>query len=507
MPQFNLLNLKHAKFRRGRTIFLVLLAVGCVSWGIYALIQELRPPDAMKLRLAAGANVARRFEIAQCLAGEARRRGLELEVVATSGFEESMQQVSEGKLDVAAVCSGIQISGCENIRVLAGLDVAPLHIIVRNELAGTGLSLCEVLKGSRINLGESGTNDHQLAGDILGFLQLRPTKNLRIGDYTEVPMSKEELTRRAEQIVALNGEEREKRLRELPDVVMLVGSLPSRIAQKLFDTKEYCLMPFSYAEPFLLSNLDPGHTPEDRVDRLYLEPTVIHPSMYLGSLPIPNAPCSTVGMRTLLVARTDLPTAVVKRLMESVFETDFARRIKPQTPREITTAYEIHSGANAYLDADKPLLTAEVFNDISGALSIFGAFSAGALSLYGYLRRRRIRRPGEYLEEIRKVDALASGQLSECESPATPEELASRLDARLVKLKEQLIHDYCDNRVQGEMVLMSILSMLADSRTQLSRAGGRTPNVEAINTKDLQTAGIAEQEGAQNPSFKPLRAA
>src|SRR5262249_3732148 len=148
------------------------------------------------------------------------------------------------------------------------------------------------------------------------------------------------------------------------------------------------------------------------------------------------------------------------------------------SPREIATRYKIHAGAEAYLDRDKPLITGHFFESISKAFSIFGAFSAGALSIYGYLRKRRIRRPGEYLEEIRVVDALASGEFGDSNGQQVPEVLARQLDARLVKLKEQLINDYRDNRVQGELVLMSVLSMLADSRADLRRSVGRPINAE-----------------------------
>ena len=110
---------------------------------------------------------------------------------------------------------------------------------------------------------------------------------------------------------------------------------------------------------------------------------------------------------------------------------------------------------------------------MSTVFSIFGAFSAGALSLYGYLRKRRIRRPGEYLEEIRRIDALASGKIGETETPLSHELLSQELDARLNQLKEQVICDYCENRVQGEMVLLSILSTLSDSRSRLHAANGR----------------------------------
>ena len=139
----------------------------------------------------------------------------------------------------------------------------------------------------------------------------------------------------------------------------------------------------------------------------------------------------------------------------------------------------IHPAAEKYLDRDKPLITGKFFEMLSKFLSIFGAFSAGP-SLYGYLRRHRIRRPGEYLEEIRKIDALASGQQPDTELPLSPEVLARQVDMRLNQLKEQVIRDYCDNRVQGEMVLLSILSTLADSRSRLHVATGRSTGFKSV---------------------------
>jgi hypothetical protein len=259
---------------------------------------------------------------------------------------------------------------------------------------------------------------------------------------------------------------------------MTVASLPGMLVQNLLDTGEYCLVPFANVEPFLMSELRHVGGMDGSVDRIFVEPTTIHAGMYVGSSLMPGIDCPTVGLRTVLVSRADLPAAAVRRAMQSVFETDFVRRVKPKSPREIATAYQIHPAAEAYLDRDKPLLTGTFFEAISKFLSIFGAFSAGALSLYGYYRRRRIRRPGEYLEEIRQIDALASQQHAESELEPSPEALARQIDARLNQLKEQVIRDYCDNRVQGEMVLLSILSTLADSRNRLHVTTGRTVSLK-----------------------------
>jgi hypothetical protein len=292
-------------------------------------------------------------------------------------------------------------------------------------------------------------------------------------------LSKEELTQLALNAQAQAGSERAASLQALPDVVMTVVSLPSVLVQNLLDTGAYSLVPFPNVEPFLISELHHVNRPEGSVDRILVEPTVIRAGMYVGDSPTPSIDCATVGLRTLLVARANLSAAAVERVMQGVFETDFTKRVKPCSPREIATAYKIHPAAEKYLDRDKPLITGKYFEILSKFFSIFGAFSAGALSLYGYLRRRRIRRPGEYLEEIRKIDALASGQHQEKELPVSPEVLARQVDMRLNQLKEQVIRDYCDNRVQGEMVLLSILSTLADSRSRLHVTTGRSTGIKS----------------------------
>lgn len=380
---------------------------------------------------------------------------------------------------MAMVSSGLEIPECKDLRVLAGLDIAPLHVLVRREFAERGLSLIEIIKGRRVNLGQPGTNDYILANDVLRFLRLSPTDKSGHGDYSQSLLSKDELTQLALSVQQQSDSDRQVSQQALPDVVMAVVSLPSNLMQCLIDTGEYCLVPFPNVEPYLISELHHVGGPEGGVDRILVEPTVIHAGMYVGSSPMPASDCPTVGLRTLLVARANVPAATIKRVMQSVYETDFVRRVRPQSPREIAAAYQIHPAAEAYLDRDKPLITGTFFESMSKLLSIFGAFSAGALSLYGYLRRRRIRRPGEYLEEIRKIDAMASGQQDDANLPLSPDVLAQQVDARLNQLKEQVIRDYCDNRVQGEMVLLSILSTLADSRSRLHVAGGRSNGVTA----------------------------
>jgi TRAP-type uncharacterized transport system substrate-binding protein len=471
-----------ATTRRGRAYLLVLIAVACIAWAAYLAVEAYHADAPIAIRLAAGSNVERRYQIAEYLAAEAADENLQIELVQTSGFSDAIARLESGEVDAAIVSSGIKVHDSERVRVAAGLDVAPLHIFVRSDLAASGRSLTKILTGARIEHGMLGTNDYALACEVLKYLRITGIGGRAA--YTEVDLSKAELIRLADEVNSLVGEPRMQRIAELPDAVMLVGSLPSNVAQHLLDTDVYTLVPFPHGRPFMMT--DAGGA-ADGLNRLYVEQCTITAGMYLGDTPVPATDAPTMGMRNILVTRADLSDEAIRRLMATVFETSFAERIHPTLPDELAATFEMHDGATAYLQSQQPLLTGQFFNDISQFFSIFGAFSAGALSIYGYLRRRRIRRPDEYLTEIRSIDALASDRDTENKDRKLPVALARELDNRLIKLKEQLIKDYCENRVQGELVLMSILSMLSDSRSHVRRAAGNQQFFESEHALPTMT--------------------
>ena len=181
-----------------------------------------------------------------------------------------------------------------------GPCTAPLHILVRRELVEQGLSLIESIKGRRVNLGQPGTNDYMLAHDVVQFLRLSPINAAGQGDYAELPMSKEELSQLAQDVQSQNRQDRQAGLRDLPDVVMTVASLPGLLVQRLLDTGEYCLVPFPNVEPFLASGMPHDSEPGGSVDRVLVEPIVIHPGMYLGNSLLPSNDCPTVGLHRCL---------------------------------------------------------------------------------------------------------------------------------------------------------------------------------------------------------------
>src|SRR5262249_30395311 len=150
-------------------------------------------------------------------------------------------------------------------------------------------------------------NDYMVASDIVRYLRLSPVDAAGKGDFTLSTLSKEQLADLATKLQTQQALERQASLAKLPDVIMTVASLPGVLVQSLLDTGEYRLASFENVEPFLSSQLSHSDTAEGSVDRILLEPTVIHTGMYLGDAVVPAHDCHTIGLRTLLVARVDLP--------------------------------------------------------------------------------------------------------------------------------------------------------------------------------------------------------
>jgi hypothetical protein len=218
-----------------------------------------------------------------------------------------------------------------------------------------------------------------------------------------------------------------------------------------------------------MDTMQDSHAKITVVEREFLEPATIPACCYFATRGQPATSCETVGARLLVVARSDAPARAIRPLMKTLFEGEFAHRIQPQSPREIATPYAIHPAAIAYLDRDKPLAIAEALEWFSSGLSIFGAFSAGALSLYGLLWRRKARNPSDYYAEIRKLYLLSHDAEFGTTAAAGPKQLFKQLDERLLDLRKSLIEDICEGRIKGDQSVSTILALLKDARQSLAR--------------------------------------
>jgi hypothetical protein len=264
-------------------------------------------------------------------------------------------------------------------------------------------------------------------------------------------------------------DERDRLIAELPDCLIVLGTMPSSIAQLLVEAAGYQLRPMPATRAFLMDRLPNSHPTQTIIEREFLEPTVIPSHSYFTTQAYPETDCETVGVRLLLVARSNLTAKHIHPLMKALFESKFTHRMMPQSPIGMPGPYAVHPAAVAYFDRDKPyFVVQQAMEWLTNGLSFLGAFSAGALSLYGLIRRKKHRTPSDYLSEIRNIsDAMRKTEMDRTNG-ATNLQFSKQLDERLQHLRQNIIDDVCAGRMKADQSFSNILMLLKDTRCDLA---------------------------------------
>jgi len=338
------------------------VALGCgvlLSLSLSRLLPLMSSGEIPMLRMSAGPRLTRRHEVATYLAKEAARNGVLIDVVTNRGTGDTLEQIKDRKLDMAIVSSGVSLPDDDNIMVLGAIQVEALHVLVRKELADAS-RFGERIRGKRVNVGIPGSTEYLLAHDFLKFANLKPSSPSQPGDFIATGLSKTELIERAQAIRRATGPARDALIAELPDCVIMLDSMPAIAAQHLIQAADYELVPQPATRAYIADSLQDSRAQTTVLLREFLEPTSILAKSYFSTEGHPEKDCETIGVRLLVVARKDLPPEVIRPIMRTLYEGEFARRIHTKSPRELATTFEIHSAALAYLDRDKPLPVGEI---------------------------------------------------------------------------------------------------------------------------------------------------
>lgn len=456
---------------RGRVVALLCCVCFATLGSALAVSHWVRrqPPA---LRMSAGPELTRRHALTAYFCEKAARNDLSIELQPTAGAEDCLNRLRAGSLDLAVVNNGVVVPDHEEITVLGVLQPEVVHLLVRRELSGPA-PLAERLRGKRVNLGEKGSTDWLLSRELLAFGRLALPGPDQAGDIVPTELGKADLVKKARAILDARGPEKAALAAELPDCLLVVASAPSDVVRSLVDAADYRIEPVPGIRAFLADNLQDDNARSTIIDHEFLEPAILPANSYFTTRGFPETDCETIGMRLLVVARKGVPDRAIRPLMQTLFEREFSHLAQPKSPREVASPYLIHPAAIAYLDRDKPLGLKLVLEWINQSLSLLGAFTAGALSLFGLVRWKRVRKPSEYFAEIRRVEQLArlGGDASLADRPGDPTEDP---DARLLKLRQELIEDICEGRIKGDQAIANILMLLNDARRHLPPSGDKT---------------------------------
>jgi TRAP-type uncharacterized transport system substrate-binding protein len=419
------------------------------------------------LRLSGGEVCPLRSRMAKNICGEVRDAGVMLECVRGTNSESICAAVDKGDLDLGLVLGGCAQDSYPNVRQVAAFGVDPLHLLVRRELLNGGPPTLELLRGRRVSLGETGTNGAALAESLMCFAGLKPAAADRPGDFQAEHLRDRDLHLMLASIRRASPENRVSFAAILPDAVFQVDSLPSPVVDELVRVAGYQLMPLPYATALHLDNRrDHGHA-EVQLENDRLESVTIPAYAYGINPAVPATNCETVGLQLLLVANKNTSPTAILRVLRAL-DSEVAERYHLNLDiANQSYEFPLHPGASAFAKGRKPLMVGELLEPVSTFFSVAGAAGAGALAIWGFLRGLRAVHPDVHLRQIDHIERLLRGEEHDDAAPALPRDLVDYLETRLAVVKQTAIDDYSHHRITREEAVVSILTMVADTRQLL----------------------------------------
>jgi hypothetical protein len=406
----------------------------------------------------------RRQALAEQLRAEGSRRGLDL-VLSSQHFGslEGLKEVDDpNEIQFALVPGGITAGQYPAVRTVTTLTNEPLHVLVRPELAEKGFA---GLRGKRVNIGPTTTCSHHLAREVLKFAGLTPSTESGTEGYLLETPSQEDLYNELGRIESLADSERAKAIEKLPDAVVYIASVPSRLARRLVKGGGYQFLPVPFGEAFCLDQLNPTNSSGVRVDRSVLSTSEIPPHTYGVTPSVPAQACPTISAPLLLVAQDNADPEAVYRLLEIVHDSPLTSALRPPSLREQRYSFPPHEGTERYLHRHDPLVTSESASTLGRVAGGIGAFASGGIALYTFLRLRKLRRFEAYYHEISQIERVASGFEEDPEAPTNSDALQTYLQKRLSALRSRVLEDFADGGLMGEGLVAGIIAAIHDTRS------------------------------------------
>jgi hypothetical protein len=184
--------------------------------------------------------------------------------------------------------------------------------------------------------------------------------------------------------------------------------------------------------------------------------------------PVPEQPVHTVAPWLSVIAGESVPDESVVRLLEAIFDGDFA--LRGELPALDATAVvrhrelTLHPGTVTYLSRNQPLITGEFIEGVENLRSfLVSALIAGVL-LWRWYRRRGAVGFERHLDALTRLEQEVGER---CRSGRLDRDAAREFEERLTRIKSDALELFSSGRLSGAELLDSFLMHAADVRSCL----------------------------------------
>ncbi|MBD2864608.1 TAXI family TRAP transporter solute-binding subunit [Paenibacillus oceani] len=420
---------RKAWFRKTVAVVLIVLILGLTGYFVYGLI-----PKQYTLTITGGDILGNRHLIAKVLKDEAASYGVNLIIQPTEGSVEATRNVSEGKLDIALVQSGLE-DKLPNVEHVATLPAEVTHFLVKPDIREI-----EDLKGKVINTGSKSDGTRLTTKQVLDF------SNLEAGvDYIETNYS-------FEQLVKMKAD-------KLPDAIVNISYSPSFVADYLVKERGYTVLELPFPPSLALRY---GWVGDGAKILAYTYNTIP---------PVPATDIAAVGVNLQMIANSNVQPEAVSKLLEVLYSPTVVNRINQKVDESnITTAasYPISKGTVAYLKRNESFFSQETMEQLKNLLGLLFTLGSSSLIVLKWLKGGRLDDDLEFKEYIALVSAIEK-EIGALEQQGGLEaEQLMQLAYRLTALKSEALEKYNRIKLKDPALMDTFLSSVADTRHYVS---------------------------------------
>ena len=413
----------------------ILIALSAVAgYFIYEIL-----PRQYSLTITGGNILSNRHYLAKALQEEISHSGVALEIKPTSGSQEALELVSEGKLDVAFIQGGLDFAYPNVVHVAT---VAPelLHFLVRPNINGMA-----DLRGKRINLGSKKGGTRVIAKEVLSFSGLEEGI-----DYAESNIATEDLL--------------SQRPERLPDAIVITSFAPADIADFMVKERGYKLLEIPFPSSLAL--------------RLgWVADSKILAYMYSVEPAVPNRDIKTVGVNLHLVANKNVDARAIYKVLETLFSPDLEVRLKIKIDEAniLTSAgYPLSEGTKLYLDRNNPFFSNATLDKIKAVFGLILSIGSTLLVVFKWFKGEPIEpeapptNDAEFLAYINEVMDVEN-QFNQSE-PAMRAESVEKFVQALSSIKARAIVNLPSASFKNPNLPQNLFTLINDTHSRLKDA-------------------------------------
>lgn len=424
---------QNAAVRKSLAICILLILSGIAGFFIFEIL-----PRQYALNITGGNILSNRHYLAKVMQEEIAHSGVALEVKPTSGSQEALEMVSQGKLDFAFIQGGLDLP-YPNIVHVATVAPELLHFLVRSDIKDIA-----DLRGKRINLGTRQGGTRIIAKQVLEFSGLQEGM-----DYVESNLNNEDL-------LSLHTD-------RLPDAIVMASFAPADMADYLVKERNYHLIEIPFPSSLAL--------------RLgWVADSKILAYMYSVEPPVPNRDIKTVGVNLHLVANKNVDARAVFKLLESLYSPDLEVRLKIKIDEKnilASASYPLAEGTKLYLNRNNPFFSNETLDKIKALFGLILSVGSTLLVIVKWFKGEPIEPAApptddkifmSYLEQVVGIER----EFNLCmHQGAINTDIREKLLQQLSSIKALAISRLSNANLNNPQLPQNLLLVINDTRSRL----------------------------------------